>query len=741
MTATISLYKNAFDKTGTSTLGVDDFLEAIRNGGPRNEWQDIVIPLRALQGSARDEAKKRMPCVTIAGLFGGDRRDADLITPSGFLGVDIDDLPDPEKFKETLKSDPYVYAAFVSAGGKGLCVIHKINPKRHREAFRGLSEYYYNKYKIVIDPTSINPSRLRFVSYDPHIYIATTVVDTFAQYPKEKEPKKVERVAFVPSDFEHIMEQIQQGRINLGENYHEWVRIGFALAHQFGASGEEFFHVISSMSAKYEPDLCARQYKNCLRSTHTGQEVTISTFYYYCKLANIVTYSQRTRKIVTAAMNGKKTGITAEAVVENLRQFEDIDGEDVLGIVRQVQENNIHIEDTSVIDQIEMYLRQGYDLRKNEITRNIENRGTPLKQADLNSIYICTKKIIDSVSFDLVDRLIHSNFTPSYNPIQDFFRRHESMNPTGHIEKFFSAINTTDQDYLQHFGKRWLVGAISSAFGEHSTLMLVLSGSTQNTGKTEFFRRMLPGELRPYYAESKLDAGKDDDILMCQKWFVMDDEMGGKSKKESKRLKELTSKQMFSLREPYGRNNVDMMRLAVLCGTTNDNEILNDPTGNRRIIPVRVNSIDHELYNSVDKTSLLMEAYHVWKSGFQWRLSKEDIEFLNKDAASFQETCMEAELIAKYYRHASVGNFSSTHELTASEIKTELEYETKQKLSLHRLGAEMKHLGYEQVIRRNGPSTKRIYVVERAPGFHGMYAPTSPYGITSNHNEPENLPF
>ena len=57
---------------------------------------------------------------------------------------------------------------------------------------------------------------------------------------------------------------------------------------------------------------------------------------------------------------------------------------------------------------------------------------------------------------------------------------------------------------------------------------------------------MLPKELRSYYAESKLDAGKDDEILMTQKLLIMDDEMGGKSKKEVKRLKELTSKQTYS---------------------------------------------------------------------------------------------------------------------------------------------------------------------------------------------------
>ena len=96
--------------------------------------------------------------------------------------------------------------------------------------------------------------------------------------------------------------------------------------------------------------------------------------------------------------------------------------------------------------------------------------------------------------------------------------------------------------------------------------------------------RLLPAELKSLYAESKLDAGKDDEILMTQKILIVDDEFGGKSKQEEKRFKEITSKQIFNLREPYGRVNVDLNRLATLGGSTNDTGILNDPTGNRTFI-------------------------------------------------------------------------------------------------------------------------------------------------------------
>jgi predicted P-loop ATPase len=234
------------------------------------------------------------------------------------------------------------------------------------------------------------------------------------------------------------------------------------------------------------------------------------------------------------------------------------------------------------------------------------------------------------------------------------------------------------------FIAKWLVGMISAVYDQHSPLMLVLCGKKQNTGKTEFFRRLLPKEIRMYYAESKLDAGKDDEILMCMKLMIMDDEFGGKSKRELSRLKELTSKQTFSLREPYGRNNVDLNRLAVLCGTSNEDSILSDPTGNRRIIPINVTAIDHTRYNSIDKVRLIMEAYHLYHEGFQWEMTRDDIALLNTNTTEFESVSMEEELVFKYFKLTEPGDQSDM--FTTSDIVTHIDSICHTKLFVHKVG-------------------------------------------------------
>jgi predicted P-loop ATPase len=239
-----------------------------------------------------------------------------------------------------------------------------------------------------------------------------------------------------------------------------------------------------------------------------------------------------------------------------------------------------------------------------------------------------------------------------------------------------------------------MVGLIAAMHGEVVPIMLVLCGTKQNTGKTEWFRRLLPNDLKEYYAESKLDMGKDDEILMTQKLMIVDDEMGGKSKLESKRLKELTSKEIFSLREPYGRQNVDLKRLAVLGGTSNDPGILNDPTGNRRIIPINVLSIDHRKYNSIDKTDLLIECYWLYKSGFDFHLSNAEIKVLNNNTEEFEQTSREYELFNRYFRLPMEGEECDS--LTNSEICMKIEQLSSQRISQHKIGMELQKMGLKR---------------------------------------------
>lgn len=707
--ATISKFSEIKQITDGKDMDLDLFLEYIRDG----VWQDSVLSIRCIKDKKEQQfAKKKLPYVTISGTFG--KREIDgLIKHSGFISIDIDAKNNPDVLdkRDLLYADKYTYAGFISVGGEGVCLIVRIQPDKHLEAFLGLEAYYFENYDLIIDPSGKDVCRPRYVSYDPELYI-TDKVEKFTQYVKDKAPKKVDQVVFAKDDFEDIILEIKRRGIDLVDSYYDWMRVGFALADKFGESGRGYFHTISSCSGKYNPKQCDRQYDNCLRNSG-GKQAHIATFYYLVKQAGLPIYSERTKTIVNASVQGKQGGRTASQVADTLKEFEGI--EDALDIINQVFNSNIEsLGEDSLIDQLQVFIKHNYSLRRNEITRYIENKGVPLKQSDFNTIYIQAKKIYDKLPFELLDRLINSDNTVTYNPITEWFNARRER-PEGLIEEIADCILTEDYEWCRYFFKKWIVSIVASAYGIHSPLMFVLTGEKQGTGKTEFFRRLLPKDLLPYFAESKLDAGKDDEILMTQKLLISDDEMGGKSKKDEKRLKEMLSKQKFSLREPYGRNNVDLMRLAVLCGSTNDPEILSDTTGNRRIIPVYVFSIDNERYNMVNKDLLFTEAYNLYQEGFNWKLTSEDVAKLNSKSDRFERFSSEYELLLRHFRKPAG---DEENWLSATEIKNILETKSVQKIVLDRVGKELKRLGYEATIKKIAGSAKRCYnIIENNLGF------------------------
>lgn len=703
-TIRISIYKDIKDTIGRE-VDINAFLQDVQSG----KWQDLVIPIRATQDKKlRNKMKESLPNVSISGVF-NERKDASIKQHSGFIGIDIDGLgKELEGARKILHNDPYCYSAFTSVSGTGLCAVFPIDGSKHRDAFSALAYYLYTNYQLIVDQSAKNESRARYASYDPELFINESALKFKKYLPKEK-PKKIPKIVYVQSDFDVIINALSPK--NICENYSDWISIGYALASHFGETGRIYYHSLSSSASSYDNLDCDKQYDIILNTTSNSKQKvsSIASIYYFAKLHGIETYSERTKQILSSTTILRKSGLDQTGVISNLDKFEGVPASESQDIVKQAFEQNItHEGEDSIITLVENWLRYNYSIQRNAITRRLENNGKPMQQTDLNTTFLTCKKAFPDITYDIFEKILFSDITPEYNPLVDFFERYKDRRPIGTIDNFWSCIKTKKGVQLSYFGSKWLIGIISAIHGEHSPLMLVFTGG-QNTGKTEAFRRLLPVELRPYYAESKLDAGKDDEILMTQKLLIMDDEMGGKSKKDSQRLKELTSKQTFSLREPYGRSNVDLHRLAVLCGTSNDINILNDPTGNRRIIPVEIVAIDQNKYNLVDKVDLLMEAYWLYKSGFDWRLSKEDIINLNINTEQFEDYSTEYEHIQKYLYvpTAPTGHL----EWSCTEIKAYLERQTLQKLSLKKLGMELKSLGFENMIKKINNKASQIYKV------------------------------
>lgn len=716
----INFLKNIHAPSDFSEIGIREYFDMVRSA--KYERQILAFRSAVERQESKDaiaKIKQGIPAVTISGIFKGAIKNTNIETHSGFICIDFDKIDSVDKLKFQLQGDKYTYAVLYSASGNGLAALVKINGDKHRESYDGLKEYYFKNYAQLIDKSCTNVSRLRFLSMDRELYINERS-STFKDYPKPtaKAPK-IYSAVLTGNEFNEVVNRITSGGHDLTQgDYARYLTIGFAISSEFKEAGRQYYHAICGQNSKYDTAHCDKQYDYCMRDM--GQKkIRIGSFYHLCKEAGVELQSKESRHLVTIAKMAKKDGRTKESVVD-IAESIGMDLEAAKEVAEQVFTKNVSLEITGEtnVSIVNTFLKSNYRLRHNIITGEIEDRNVRINDKykiiadmELNTMYMrfcdCTN---GKISKDFFYTFIFSEYTESYNPFLEFFEINKDTKRSEELITQLSTTIVTDTPNVDKFLRHWGCGIISSIYGQHSPLVLVMAGELIGTGKTEWFRRLLPNSIKSYYAESKLDGGKDDDILMCKKIIIMDDEFSGKSKFEAKKFKELTSKQTFCIRPPYGQVAKDFNRIAVLCATTNDLNILNDPTGNRRIIPINVLDVNKEVYNSIDKTALLMAFYDLYHSGWEWQLSREDVRILNSTTDDFQATNYEAELIEAHFELPSSVNDVSAEWLTNTDIKTYIELLSKQRIfNTNKLSAELKLMGFTQVRRKTG----RYYWVKK----------------------------
>lgn len=685
----ISVFKGAKSNTSEHNIEVDSYFDGIKNG----VWQDEVLNYRAGRTEKTDTT-----CITVSGTF--KQRKADkLLEHSGLICLDIDSKDQITEIDiEQIKRDEYVYAVHRSLSGNGYAVFVKIDGARHLDAFLGLEHYMMAKYLIVLDKTCKDTSRLRFVSYDPDIYI-NKKAKVFKTYLKKKDKPK-QKPPVIKTDFDEMV--AKAGPMNLFDNYEDYIRLAFALTKEFSESGRAYFHALCQSSPKYLYKQAERDYNIALQRSETG--VSIASVYYIFKQAGISTTSERTEKI-------KSIVKLHDNPKEELAKLNITDADAFLQVQTKTENREIDL----IVDLIKMN-----DVKFNEITRNFEFNGEEMTDRILANFY--TKvwtKIDDKIAKDKVFTLIQNkDNSVSYNPIRQWFEEHAHITPNNEFDKLKACFKIEQllyendgvyvfDQYLDIYLKKWLLGLIGSAFGTYSLMILVIAGE-QGIKKTEFFRNLLPKKLRKFYAESNLDEGKDSEILMTKKWLIVDDEFGGKSKKDATKLKRMSSQQTFSIRMPYGRVSEDLLRLAVLGGTSNDAEVINDPTGNRRIIPINLISFDFDAYMAIDKDKLFIELYNEWKADKEgWFLDKLQIEYLNKANEKNIEVMSEVELINRHIQN------DPTSSMTNTDVILELQkLHPTFKTNTKRMGQALKKCGYFQQVIRDGTKIIRAYEIK-----------------------------
>lgn len=83
------------------------------------------------------------------------------------------------------------------------------------------------------------------------------------------------------SRVESLIDSLRASHTDITSNYGDWLKVGFALAGEFGESGRSYFHDISSLYSGYNQQESDNKYNECLKSDNGRTD--ISTLFYLAK--------------------------------------------------------------------------------------------------------------------------------------------------------------------------------------------------------------------------------------------------------------------------------------------------------------------------------------------------------------------------------------------------------------------------------------------------------------------------
>ena len=223
---------------------------------------------------------------------------------------------------------------------------------------------------------------------------------------------------------------------------------------------------------------------------------------------------------------------------------------------------------------------------------NLEFR--PLTQAALNSIVIRAKReeVLEkgSPKSEIKD-YVESEEVPEFNPIQVFLDGLPKWDGQNHIARVFSRIPGISSEQLNYL-TIWLRSAVA-----HWMQMDMLHGNEcvptligqQGCGKTVFVRRLLPPHLREYFLGHLNLANKfDKEMALTNNLLVNLDELDAIRHSQQASLKQALSVNKVNSRPIFGRTQEDRPRFASFVATTNNRHPLQDSTGSRRYICIRI---------------------------------------------------------------------------------------------------------------------------------------------------------
>ena len=278
------------------------------------------------------------------------------------------------------------------------------------------------------------------------------------------------------------------------------------------------------------------------------------------------------------------------------------------------------------IENLEKIILSLIPVAYNELAQGIEIVDKQGKSGPFNTRIrdLIIADIEKKFNFIAKDRNVEIAFTSAseryrYHPIKQLI---EPVQWDG-IERaetfFIDVLGVEDNYYNRECTRKWLLAGIYRLFepGTKFDEMLIIHGD-QGLSKSTTFKKLA---LNFYVSETE-KLSLETLIKMEQSWLVDFTELATMKKTDIDTFKAWLSETSDTYRGKYDRKARVHERHFIICGTTNDKEILTDRTGNRRYW-IMYGEVDRRKLDIFDVTDEYI--LQVWSEVYQWYQNKESL--------------------------------------------------------------------------------------------------------------------
>lgn len=357
----------------------------------------------------------------------------------------------------------------------------------------------------------------------------------------------------------------------------------------------------------------------------------------------------------------------------------------------------------------------GDKLRYNTLTKEVELSGLELNEDEVR-LTMALEFDIDITSTDahsIVGKLAkRDEYSPVVEYLNEIEAKYQDIDPSfldGLALKYFG---TSEPMHAVYF-KKFLISAIARARnpGTKVDTVLMLVGK-QGCGKSTFLQHLFGRDFFTDQIGGDL-SDKDEKAKVSRYWCLEYAEFEAVyRKKDVSSLKRFITSHEDTFRAPYARKEARHPRPSIFAGTTNETEILLDPTGDRRFWVLRILLEDIPLGELLkDRDKIWAAADALYKKGHEFKLTKKEEQSRNDLNKEFRKTHYWDDLIEQLWLESQPISY-----LTTETIAKRLGFETAASVKgadLHTLNDCLARLGFTKATKRiNGALSRSCWVRE-----------------------------